>query len=90
MGQYLYDQLVTNIGKIDGVLDIRGMGLIIGIEISGNVPEVLSSLRTKGLIALPAGEKVIRLLPPLTITEAEVIQAVGILETTIANVTSAV
>jgi len=89
MGQYLYDQLVTNISKIDSVLDIRGMGMILGIEISGNVPEVLSSLRTKGLILLPAGEKVIRLLPPLTITEAEVNQAIGILETTLTNETSA-
>jgi acetylornithine/N-succinyldiaminopimelate aminotransferase len=88
-GQYLYDQIVTNICKLDGVLDIRGMGLIIGIEISGNVPEVLSSLREKGLIVLPAGEKVIRLLPPLTITKAEVDQAVSLLENTLANVTSA-
>jgi len=90
IGQYLYDQIVTNIGMLDAVLDIRGMGLIIGIEISENVPEVLSSLRVKGLLLLPAGEKVIRLLPPLTITKAEVDQAINLLEKTLANVNSAV
>jgi acetylornithine/N-succinyldiaminopimelate aminotransferase len=89
MGQYLYDQIVKNIGRLDTVIDIRGMGLILGIEISGNVPEVLSNLRDKGLIVLPAGEKVIRLLPPLNITKAEADQAVSLLENTLANVTSA-
>ncbi|MGM0902410.1 MAG: acetylornithine transaminase [Bacillota bacterium] len=89
MGQYLYNQIEANLGKLEGVLDIRGIGLIIGIEISGNVPEVLSRLRSKGLIVLPAGEKVIRLLPPLNITKGEIDQAISLLKSTLADVTSA-
>lgn len=89
MGQYLYNQIEANLGKLEGVLDIRGIGLIIGIEISGNVPEVLSSLRSNGLIVLPAGEKVIRLLPPLNITKGDIDQAISLLKSTLANVTSA-
>jgi acetylornithine/N-succinyldiaminopimelate aminotransferase len=89
MGQYLYEQLEANIGQLDGVLEIRGIGLIMGIEISGNVPEVLATLRANGLIVLPAGEKVIRLLPPLTITKEEVDGAIGLLKSTLSNITSA-
>ena len=88
-GTYLYDQIVKKIAKLDGLVDIRGLGLIIGIEISGNISEVLATLRSNGLIVLPAGEKVIRLLPPLNITMDEVDQAVSLLENTLAKLTSA-
>jgi len=88
-GTYLYDQIVKKIAKLDGLVDIRGLGLIIGIEISGNISEVLATLRSNGLIVLPAGEKVIRLLPPLNITKDEVDQAVSLLENTLAKLTSA-
>lgn len=88
-GTYLYDQIMKKIAKLDGLVDIRGLGLIIGIEISGNISEVLATLRSNGLIVLPAGEKVIRLLPPLNITKDEVDQAVSLLENTLAKLTSA-
>lgn len=88
-GNYLSAQIENKLGKLDGVTDSRGLGLIIGIEISGNVSEVLATLRSNGLIVLPAGEKVIRLLPPLNITKDEVDQAISLLENTLAKLTSA-
>ena len=89
MGEYLFEQTTQKIGKLDGVKEVRGIGLMLGVEISANIAEVLSTLRSKGLIALPAGENVIRLLPPLNITKAEVDQAVDLLEKTLSHITSA-
>lgn len=89
MGEYLFEQTTQKIGKLDGVKEVRGIGLMLGVEISANIAEVLSTLRSKGLIALPAGENVIRLLPPLNITKAEVDQAVDLLEKTLSYITSA-
>jgi len=64
---------------LSNVMEIRGIGMMIGIEVNQNVPELLKSLRSNGLIALSAGENVIRLLPPLTTTKAELEEAINIL-----------
>ncbi len=61
------------------VKEIRGLGFMIGIEVSKPVPAILESMRSKGLIALSAGENVIRLLPPLTATKEELQAALEII-----------
>ncbi len=53
------------------VREIRGQGLIIGIELRGRVTPVLKRLQELGVLALPAGLNVLRLLPPLIITRDE-------------------
>lgn len=61
------------------IREVRGRGLIIGMELRGRVTPVLKTLQDKGVLALPAGTNVLRLLPPLIITEAqmnEVLEAV--------------
>lgn len=80
-GQYLQNQLKEKLGKLPIVNDIRGLGLIIGIECNFSVAPLLAELRNNGLIVLQAGEKVIRLLPPLTATVAEMDEAVKCLAT---------
>jgi acetylornithine/N-succinyldiaminopimelate aminotransferase len=85
IGNYLFQQLEEKVVKLAGVNEIRGLGLMIGIEISGNVPEILSDLRTKGFIALPAGANVIRLLPPLNISKSEADLAISLLEETLSK-----
>jgi len=64
---------------LPNVKEIRGIGMMLGIEVKQNVPELLKSLRSNGFIALPAGENVIRLLPPLTTTKSELEEAIDIL-----------
>ena len=63
-------------GALEGVpavRDIRGLGLMIAVELRTKVAPVLKSLMLDhGVIALPAGPTVLRLLPPLVITEAEI------------------
>lgn len=67
MGTWLLDELRA----LDHpqIRDVRGLGLIVGIELRGRVTPVLKRLQDRGVLALPAGFNVLRLLPPLTITE---------------------
>ncbi len=58
------------------IREVRGLGLIIGIELRNRVTPVLKNLQDRGVLALPAGFNVLRLLPPLIITQAELEQVV--------------
>ncbi len=53
------------------VREIRYKGLMIGIEIRKKVTPVLMELQRNGILALPAGQTVLRLLPPLVITQEQ-------------------
>ncbi|MBZ0302128.1 MAG: acetylornithine/succinylornithine family transaminase [Anaerolineae bacterium] len=53
------------------IREVRGIGLILGLELRGRVTPVLKNLQDRGILALPAGFNVLRLLPPLIITQAE-------------------
>jgi len=74
LGEYLLSELK----KIESPLirDIRGLGLMIGIEIKQKVAPYLKALPEHGVLALPAGMTVIRLLPPLVITREQIDQVV--------------
>lgn len=62
------------------VREVRGRGLMIGIELRNKVAPVLKALQENGVLALPAGATVLRLLPPLVIGDDELWQAVEIIE----------
>lgn len=79
-GEYLLNCLNKALKDHPSVTDIRGKGLMIGIEITGNINEIVSIARRKGLIILTAGTNVIRLLPPLTITNEQIEEGVSILK----------
>jgi acetylornithine/LysW-gamma-L-lysine aminotransferase len=49
------------------VREVRGLGLLVGLEMKGRVQPYLSALLDRGVLALPAGPNVLRLLPPLVI-----------------------
>jgi acetylornithine/LysW-gamma-L-lysine aminotransferase len=59
------------------IREIRGLGLMIGIELKGKVTPVLQTLMERGVWALPAGLNVLRLLPPLVIEKSDLERAVG-------------
>ncbi len=67
-GQALRDYLQTHLPE-RAVRDVRGRGLLIGIELRGKVAPALKALQTHGVLALPAGATVLRLLPPLVIQD---------------------
>lgn len=79
-GNYLMTKLnlVLQTSKI--VKEIRGKGLMVGIECHCDVGGVITSLRKKGLLVLNAGQTVLRLLPPLTVSYEELDQALVMIE----------
>jgi len=62
------------------IREIRGLGLIIGIELKEKAGPYVQRLMGKGVIALLAGATVIRLLPPLVISREEIDTVVSALE----------
>ncbi|HEV7277110.1 MAG TPA: aspartate aminotransferase family protein [Devosiaceae bacterium] len=59
------------------VVELRGKGLLSGIKITPPVRDFVARLRDHQLLAQGAGENVLRLLPPLIVTEADIEEAVG-------------
>jgi acetylornithine/LysW-gamma-L-lysine aminotransferase len=57
--------------NLNEVREVRGRGLIVGLELRGRVTPALQALTERGILALPAGKTVLRILPPLVITQAE-------------------
>ncbi len=53
------------------VREMRGRGLMLGIELGARATPVLQAMQRDGVLALPGGDSVVRLLPPLVITEEE-------------------
>ncbi len=77
---YLKTQLEERLSSYDSVSAIRGMGMMLGIETTKDLSQVLDEAKKKGLILLTAGSDVIRLLPPLTINRSEIDSALEVLE----------
>jgi acetylornithine aminotransferase len=67
------------------VREVRGRGLMWGIEVAAMVGPVVQRLREEGLLTVPAGAHVIRLLPPLTVSRDEIGRAVEILRSVLAE-----
>ena len=78
MGEHLRGALVKLTNDHQKLNDVRGMGLMLGIVADEAVAPVLAAARSKGLLILPAGPNVIRLLPPLNVSQEEIDQAVAI------------
>jgi acetylornithine/LysW-gamma-L-lysine aminotransferase len=78
LGEWLMAELQTI--PSDRIREVRGLGLMIGIELRGRVTPVLQQLMERGVWALPAGMNVLRLLPPLIIEQSDlerVVETVG-------------
>jgi acetylornithine/LysW-gamma-L-lysine aminotransferase len=73
MGDFLCQRLSQELDGRTIVREIRGLGLMVAIELREKVGPYLKALmEEQGVIALPAGSNVLRLLPPLVINEAEI------------------
>jgi acetylornithine aminotransferase len=70
-GDYLAAKLHEVVAQSPLLTGMRGKGLMWGLLSAIPASEIVVEARNHGLIILVAGEKVIRLLPPLTITQAE-------------------
>ncbi|HEY1316031.1 MAG TPA: acetylornithine/succinylornithine family transaminase [Gaiella sp.] len=74
-------QLVTGLSGLSGVEHLRGRGLMVAAVLDREVAPVVDACREAGLLVLTAGAPpgVLRLLPPLVVSEAEIDQALAIL-----------
>jgi acetylornithine/N-succinyldiaminopimelate aminotransferase len=81
MGKRLWAGLEAMRERNDSTIElVRGRGLIIGLKTRTPNGEVVDKLRAEGLLTIPAADNVVRLLPPLIITEKEVDEALAIIE----------
>lgn len=76
----LLEQLQLAFQDHPNISAVRGLGMMIGIETSASLSRLVEDARQKGLIILTAGENVIRLLPPLTISRGEIQQGIAALK----------
>jgi LysW-gamma-L-lysine/LysW-L-ornithine aminotransferase len=77
-GAYFRDRLLAL--NLPAIREVRGIGLMIGIEMKQKVAPYIKALQEKKIIALNAGMTVIRLLPPLVITYDQLDQVLDALE----------
>ena len=80
MGDKLMKGISELVGRSD-VVDVRGIGLMIGLELGKNSHrnEIENTLFRNGLLVLPSGNRAIRIMPPLIITEEEITNGLSIL-----------
>lgn len=76
VGDYLKAGLSRELSSIDGVIDVRGQGLMIGIELARPCGELVTKALDAGLLINVTREKVIRLLPPLILSRQEADQII--------------
>jgi len=77
-------QLSAGLQKLSGVREVRGRGLLLAGLLDRDASPVVDECRARGLLVLTAGPDVLRLLPPLVVTEAEVDEALGVLQEVLA------
>lgn len=84
------EQLAQLLGEVAAkygpgvVSEVRGWGLLVGLELAADAPfgagDVVAACMASGLLLVPAGPRVVRFVPPLVISEAEVASAVSYLD----------
>ena len=77
-------QLSAGLEKLSGVREVRGRGLLLAGLLDRDASPVVDECRARGLLVLTAGPDVLRLLPPLVVTESEVDEALGVLREVLA------
>jgi acetylornithine/N-succinyldiaminopimelate aminotransferase len=78
-GRELMDGLRELGKKLPVIQAVRGKGLLIGVELSRPAGPVMDACREAGLLVLTAGEKVLRLAPPLVVEPAECRRALEVI-----------
>ena len=79
-GQYLKELLVHKLGGNPHVKEVRGLGLLVEIELDVSASALVDACRNSGLLILTSGKgNVVMLTPSLVISEQELVQATDIL-----------
>jgi acetylornithine/N-succinyldiaminopimelate aminotransferase len=86
-GLYLNNQLAVIAAKHKFLGEIRGQGLLVGVVCDDSVVnlDIVKAAEDKGLLTIPAGNNVIRIIPPLIITEGEIDEGLTLFDQTCNN-----
>ncbi len=79
-GDYLAEKLNGLKEKYGFIKEVRGKGLILGMEMTVEAAPIVNACLDKGLLIISAGERILRFIPALVVTRAEVDEMMGILE----------
>jgi len=79
LGGLLREALQAEVDKYDQLLEVRGKGLMLGLVVDGDAKPIVQALQDQGLLALTAGESVVRFLPPLVLKEDDLEEAVDMI-----------
>ena len=72
MGEYLHQELANLKNQQECIIDVRGMGLMIGVELNIEAKEIVKKMITKGVLANCTSDRIIRLVPPLIIEKNDI------------------
>ena len=100
LGNYLKAQIKKLIATYPSVLaEVRGLGLMIGIDVTGDIPafadskrpnsvQIVERLHESGLLTIPAGARTFRLLPPLNISKTNADEGLSLIESVVKELAS--
>jgi acetylornithine/succinyldiaminopimelate/putrescine aminotransferase len=80
MGKLLMKGLVSLKARLPVIRDVRGVGLIVGVELECEGDKIVEECMQQGLLVNCTAHKVLRFLPPLIINKKDIDQALAILE----------
>jgi acetylornithine/N-succinyldiaminopimelate aminotransferase len=79
MAEYFFKALKDLQGGCPVITDVRGLGLLIGVEVSLDARQLVDDLRKRGVLANATSERVLRFTPPLIVNQSEIDRVVGLL-----------
>jgi acetylornithine/succinyldiaminopimelate/putrescine aminotransferase len=86
MGRDIFERLIAMAERFDMIRGIRGMGLMIGVELDRKADGLKRAIQRRGVLALTAGENVLRLMPPLNISREDANAALTAIELAFAEI----
>jgi len=87
MGGYMIGKLKELQNKYPFIKDVRGCGLLIAVEFDREIAEaIMYACLEKGLVINHLKANLLRIIPPLIISKAEIDEGIGILDTVLAGV----
>ena len=84
-GEYFASRLGDLAAKYDDIVDVRGLGLMQGIELARPCGSIVEVMRDKGVLVNCAADTVLRFLPPLVVTKEEIDTVIGVLDAALAE-----
>ncbi|WP_141336198.1 acetylornithine transaminase [Paenibacillus sp. tmac-D7] len=89
MGSYIMSELKSRLAGNPLVETIRGLGMLIGIQLTGSGAELIKSIHEQGVLVVPAGPNVIRLAPSLLISKEDIDRGLDTICQTLAKAAAA-